>query len=374
MTMGCGSGPTRPQVRAMTLVSLFALAVGVLVAAMFADLGMGKGERGLIMPPGMIMASNNSNAAAMRDMAAVAEHDVSYKAPQGAVGGRVLAPQIDDGVKVFHLTTSVIQWNILPDRTVRAYAVNRQVPGPTLRIAQGDRIRVIVRNDLPDPTSIHWHGLDVPNSMDGAAGITQPPIKPGATFTYRFTVHQAGTFLYHSHYESDRQQGLGLYGAFIVDPKRPDAALAVDQDIPIELQEWTVKQGQTFPAMEMEGALPNFFTINGKAYPATQTVHARVGQKLRFRFIGTNTTAIHPMHIHGGPFRIVATDGNAVPASAQVLKDTVDVGPGERYDVIWTARRPGRWLLHCHIPHHTTNDNVEQHGGGGLTMVIDVSG
>ena len=122
----------------------------------------------------------------------------------------------------------------------------------------------------------------------------------------------------------------------------------------------------------MEGALPNFFTINGKAYPSTETINAKVGDKLRIRFIGTNTIFIHPMHIHGGPFKIVATDGSPVPDAAQIEKDTVDVGPGERYDVIWTAREPGKWLLHCHINHHTTNNNVEEQGGGGLTMVINV--
>jgi FtsP/CotA-like multicopper oxidase with cupredoxin domain len=98
----------------------------------------------------------------------------------------------------------------------------------------------------------------------------------------------------------------------------------------------------------------------------------RVGERVRLRFIGSNNNFVHPMHVHGGPFTIVQTDGNPVPPGGRVEKDTVNVGPGERYDVIWEARRPGRWLLHCHIPHHTTNDNREQEGGGGLTMIIDV--
>ena len=127
------------------------------------------------------------------------------------------------------------------------------------------------------------------------------------------------------------------------------------------------------PAMELEGALPNYFTINGKAYPETQTVRMRVGETLLVRFIGTNSGFIHPMHIHGGPFRIVETDGNPVPTVGQWVKDTVNVGPGERYDVLWEAREPGKWLLHCHINHHTTNNNVEQEGGGGLMLIIDVA-
>ena len=124
--------------------------------------------------------------------------------------------------------------------------------------------------------------------------------------------------------------------------------------------------------MLMEGGLPNFFTINGKAYPETEPIRMRVGERVRVRFIGTNNNFVHPMHIHGGSFEIVETDGNPVPAGARLLKDTVNVGPGERWDVIWTARRPGKWLLHCHIPHHTTNDNVEEDGGGGLMTIIDV--
>ncbi len=134
-----------------------------------------------------------------------------------------------------------------------------------------------------------------------------------------------------------------------------------------------MKDGYTFPAMPMEGAMPNFFTINGKAYPSTERITMRVGERLRVRFIGTNSGFIHPMHIHGGPFTIVATDGNPVPLGAQIQKDTVNVGPGERYDVIWTARQPGKWLLHCHINHHITNDNVEVDGGGGLTTIIEVA-
>ncbi len=134
-----------------------------------------------------------------------------------------------------------------------------------------------------------------------------------------------------------------------------------------------MRGGNTYPAMPMEGLLPNFFTINGKSYPDTETISARVGDKVLVRFIGTNSAFIHPMHIHGGPFKIVAIDGNSEPAAGQLEKDTVDVGPGERYDVIWQAPLPGKWLIHCHINHHITNDGTEEQGGGGLTTVINVS-
>ncbi len=166
-----------------------------------------------------------------------------------------------------------------------------------------------------------------------------------------------------------------MYGALIVDPKDPSIEESYDYDLEytIQLQEWLEKEGYTYPAMLMEGAMPNFFTINGKAYPETETIDMKVGERIRLRFIGSNNNFVHPMHVHGGPFEVVQTDGNPVPATAQIEKDTINVGPGERYDVIWEAREPGKWLLHCHIPHHTTNDNVEEEGGGGLTMVINVT-
>ena len=366
---------TRPQLAVVGLLTVLALIASVVIPAMFVNLTYSAEEvGGAIMPPGMVM-SRDTPAAAMREMAAIDPGEVSYTAPTEARGDRTLKPRIEDGVKVFDLDVSVIEWNILAGEQVEAYAFNRQVPGPRIRVTEGDRVRINVKNDLPEATSVHWHGMILPNRMDGAAEVTQKPIEPGESFAYEFTAGQAGTYFYHSHKEPDRQQGLGMYGALIVDPKDParDAAYDYDQEVVIQLQEWLERDGYTYPAMIMEGALPNYFTINGKSYPETQTVNMEVGERLRIRFIGSNNNFVHPMHVHGGPFEIVETDGNVVPEEARLLKDTVNVGPGERYDVIWEARRPGKWLLHCHIPHHTTNDNTEQEGGGGLTMVINVT-
>jgi FtsP/CotA-like multicopper oxidase with cupredoxin domain len=370
-----GSSVTRPQLLSVTLLTLLALAGGVLVSAAYNNLGVSAEEvGGAIMPPGMV-DTRDTPAEAMREMAAVDPGEVDYEAPEGARGDRTLEPRIaEDGTKVFDLNVSVIEWNILPYEQVMAYAFNRQVPGPRIRITEGDRVRINVQNDLPESTTVHWHGLILPNKMDGPADITQEPIEPGESFAYEFTANQAGTFFYHSHDGPDRQQGLGMYGALIIDPKKePESMPAYDKEAVVQLQEWTERNGYTFPSMIMEGALPNFFTINGKSYPSTETIKMKVGEKLRVRFIGSNNNFVHPMHIHGGPFEIVATDGEPVPESAQIEKDTVNVGPGERYDVIWTAREPGKWLLHCHIPHHTTNDNVEEKGGGGLTQIINVT-
>ncbi len=290
-----------------------------------------------------------------------------------ARGNQLLEPTLaPDGAKEFQLSAGVVRWSILPDVQVGAYAYNGQVPGPQIRVTQGDRLRIRFTNNLPEPSSIHWHGLVLDNGMDGAADVTQPPVEPGQSFTYEFTAEQAGTYFYHSHKAVDRQQTLGLYGTLIVEPREWAAQKPFDREYTIALGEWTVDgQGRTLPAMNQPGLFPNFFTINGKSYPATETVTARVGERIRFRFVGSGQ-AIHPMHIHGGSFEIVETDGNPVPPGARLLKDTVLVGPGERYDVEWVAQRRGKWLLHCHINDHVTNNGAEVEGGGGLTMVIDV--
>ena len=366
---------TRPQLAVVGLLTVLALVASVVIPAMFVNLTYSAEEvGGAIMPPGMVM-SRDTPAAAMREMAAVEPEEVSYTAPTEARGDRPLEPRVENGVKVFDLNVSVIEWNILPDEQVEAYAFNRQVPGPRLRVTEGDRVRINVANDLPEPTSVHWHGMILPNRMDGAAEVTQQPIEPGESYAYEFTAGEPGTYFYHSHREPDRQQGLGMYGALIVDPKDParDAAYDYDQEVVVQLQEWLERDGYTYPAMIMEGALPNYFTINGKSYPETEPINMEVGERLRIRFIGSNNNFVHPMHVHGGPFEIVETDGNVVPEEARILKDTVNVGPGERYDVIWEAQEPGEWLLHCHIPHHTTNDNTEEEGGGGLMAVINVT-
>jgi FtsP/CotA-like multicopper oxidase with cupredoxin domain len=185
---------TRPQLVVVGLLTVLALIAGVLIPAMFVNLGYSAEEvGGAVMPPGMVM-SRDTPAAAMREMAAVDPGEVSYSAPAGARGDRPLEPRIEDGVKVFDLDVSVIEWNILPDEQVEAYAFNRQVPGPRIRVTEGDRVRINVTNNLPEATSVHWHGMVLPNGMDGAAEVTQEPIEPGETFSYEFTAGQAGTY------------------------------------------------------------------------------------------------------------------------------------------------------------------------------------
>ena len=268
-------------------------------------------------------------------------------------------------VKVFSLTAEPIKWKIFGDTYATAWAYNGMVPGPLIRVINGDKVKILITNKLPEPTTIHWHGIQVPNNMDGIPDVTQPPIQPGETFVYEFTAKPAGTYWYHSHFNSDKQIAIGLSGAFIIEPKNGLASKPVIDKV-LMFNEWRIINGQTYaamPATDMDG---NIFTINGRAYPDTENIDVKVGQKVRLRLIGSGQM-IHPIHLHGFPFKIVATDGNDVPLNAQLAKDTVSVAPGERYDIEFIPDRPGQWMLHCHIPHHMTNFHEEP--GGLMTMV-----
>ncbi|MBY3445621.1 DUF4396 domain-containing protein [Rhizobium laguerreae] len=361
-----------PQLAAVGGVSLMLLLFGMVAPANWVNMTLSARDvGGVIMPPGMIM-DRDTPAEAMLDMAAIHPRYITATYGLDTRGDRALEPRIEGGVKVFDIETKVVRWTILPGITVDAYTFNGQLPGPRIQIREGDRVRINVKNSLPESTSVHWHGLVLPNEMDGPAEITQPPIHPGETYVYKFTAEQSGSYFYHSHDHVDRQQALGLYGALMIDPAQADPTTIADREYVILLQEWLKREGLTYPAMPMDGGQPNYFTINGRAYPETDTIKMKVGETLKVRFVGSNNGFIHPMHIHGGPFTVVARDGINLSPTARFQADTVNVGPGQRYDVIWTALNPGKWLIHCHIGHHTTNNNTETAGGGGLMMVIEV--
>lgn len=320
--------------------------------------------------PGMETALPGSMQPVNPDAAHMMEPigDENVPAATEEIGGKPLSHTEVDGFKVFELTTRMVRWTLTDDVTVNAMTYNGTVPGPMIRVREGDPVRVVVRNELDEPTTIHWHGMEVPNSMDGVPGMTQEPILPGETFTYEFVAKPAGTYMYHSHYEGDIQVSTGLYAPFIIDPKEIETN-PPDVDVILMLSEWLVRDGLTYAAMPMSEMEPNYFSINGKSFPSTQTINVKTGQRVRLRFIGIGQF-IHPMHLHGVPFKIVATDGHPVPELAQLTKDTLSIAPGERYDVEFTATEPGQWMLHCHILHHTTNDNVEP---GGLMLVVNVA-
>jgi FtsP/CotA-like multicopper oxidase with cupredoxin domain len=263
--------------------------------------------------------------------------------------GTVLAPStVVGGVREFRLTMAPVQWEVEPGVVKTAWAFNGTVPGPTIRVPEGQPIRIIVTNNLPEHTAVHFHGNSLPNSMDGVPGITQPHIEPGQSFTYEFTPVTLGTHWYHSHMGGS-QVGKGLFGAFEVVPASGDP--------------WAANRD--YRVLIGDGELG--FTFNGKVFPATKQLEARVGEKVHLRLIGTGPELNHPIHLHGMSMQVVAQDGHTLPEPYQA--DTVLVGVGQTYDVIATPTRPGKWLLHCHIFSHSENAN----GMHGLVSVLNVT-
>lgn len=325
--------------------------------------------------PGMNSSGQNLATSTPGSMTSTSGNDMmepitgeNLQTATDAKGGQLLGFKMDGDTKVFELTAKAVKWPILKDVIATAWTYNGTVPGPMIRVTEGDKVRIILKNELSKPTTIHWHGIAVPNAMDGIPDVTQKPIQPGETFTYEFVAKPAGTYMYHSHYEGDVQVSAGLYAPFIIDPKESTTPKP-DVDVDLMISEWLVKNGKTYAAMPMAGMEPNYFTFNGKAFPETETINVKKGQLVRLRLTGIGQF-VHPIHLHGVPFKIVATDGHPVPEAAQLTKDTVLVSPGERYDIEFVATETGQWMLHCHILHHTTNDNVEP---GGLMLMINVT-
>ncbi len=264
----------------------------------------------------------------------------------------------------FELTVQETSWELLPGVTTEAITFNGTVPGPTIRVTEGDTVEIVVRNELDVSTSIHWHGLHVPNDQDGVAGVTQDPIGPGETYTYRFTAPHAGTFMYHAHGDRSREQiDRGLYAPFIIDPQGADP-IAADREYVLAIQGWMVGGGMA--GMDAMSMAYDYFTINGKSFPATQSIDVNEGDLVRLRFINPSQT-IHPMHLHGTDMAVVAKDGELL-SQAQRL-NTLPIQQGETYDVVFRADNPGTWVLHCHDLHHASNNGQEP---GGLVVVVNV--
>jgi FtsP/CotA-like multicopper oxidase with cupredoxin domain len=296
-----------------------------------------KAVDGHVMPTGGTMGPNDT-ASAVSAMDAMHEKGIkAFPAKTAGKGNQLLVPRMENGVKVFELTAKKIQWEVEPGRMVEAWTYNDQLPGPQIRVKLGDKVKVILHNQLPESTAIHFHGLELPNNMDGVPFITQPPVKPGESFTYGFTVPNGGSNMYHSHHNSAKQVGLGLLGAFIVEPENSPPSHKTDEDFVFILN---------------DGA--HGYTFNGKSFPATEPLVAKLGQKIRIRFMNEGMM-IHPMHLHGMHMTVIAKDGWDVPAPWRC--DTLNVAPGERWDVIVNCNNPGTWAFHCHILPHAEAQN-----------------
>jgi FtsP/CotA-like multicopper oxidase with cupredoxin domain len=264
-----------------------------------------------------------------------------------------LPHEMDGAVKVFRLTAEPVQRKIAPFKTIDAWGYNGTCPGPTIQIQQGDHVRVIFENQLPESTSIHWHGLEVPIEQDGIPYISQKPVAPGEKYVYEFTVHQEGTFFYHAH--SAMQEMIGQIGFFVAHPKTPHHP-QVDHDFGIILQEWAVLPANTVPntaSMEF-----NWLTFNGVCGPAITPMLARLGSRVRLRIVNLGMDH-HPIHLHGNQFVVTGTEGGRAPESTWCPMNTVLVGVAQARVIEFDAKYPGAWMLHCHLPHHMMNSMMD---------------
>lgn len=268
--------------------------------------------------------------------------------------GAVLPFTVVDGVKIFHLVAEEVDHTFDSGLRARCWGFNGRVNSAVIEAVEGERVRIYVTNHLSVATSIHWHGIYLPNGMDGVGGLTQPYIKPGETFKYEWTLRQHGTFMYHSHHDEMTQMGMGMIGMFIIHPRHPAPEHRVDRDFVLMLSEWTVEAGTARPnTLKMNDF--NVLTINGKVFPSVRPMVCKTGDKIRLRLGNLGAMDHHPIHLHGFHFRITATDGEDIPLSAQWPETTVLVAVGQTRTIEFIADAPGDWAMHCHMTHHVMN-------------------
>jgi plastocyanin len=266
-------------------------------------------------------------------------------------------------VREFTLTAEEIDWEIMPGTTIRAWTYNRQMPGPEIRVHEGDLVRITLRNALPVGTTIHWHGVNLPPEMDGPVGLNQAAVEPGEEFVYEFVATPAGTRWYHSHADPTAQIALGLYGSFIVEPREPRQTY--DRDYTYILNEWdleltpdvaigTAPRGPGDQMLRGGELGTDLFLMNGHAHESIPPIRLAEGERVLIRLINAGNLP-HAIHTHGHSFKIVSTDGNDVPEGMALVKDTVLIGPGERYDLELDGSNPGVWMFHCHMENHAAN-------------------
>jgi FtsP/CotA-like multicopper oxidase with cupredoxin domain len=263
--------------------------------------------------------------------------------------GWTLAPTLKDGVKEFHLVAEPVKREFAPGMTVNCWGYNGSTLGPTLEAVEGERVRIYVTNRLPEHTTIHWHGIRVPNGMDGVGGLTQPHIPPGKTFVYEFVLKRSGTFMYHPHSDDMLQVAMGMMGFFIVHPRNAKER-PVDRDFCIMLHNWDVEAGTATPKASTMTEF-NLWSFNSRVFPGTAPLVVRKNDRVRIR-IGNLSMHDHPIHLHGYDFWATGTDGGWIPKSAQLPEITVNVPVGAMRAIEFVADEPGDWAFHCHKMHH----------------------
>jgi FtsP/CotA-like multicopper oxidase with cupredoxin domain len=353
------SGNRPQQARGKKLLGWLMGPVGMTVLVLVIFIGL-MGYGFTILVNAGLQASQSGGATTAMQMNPTATPSNAPNATQnyGAQPAKyTLAP---DGAKEFRFTAKQVMWEPVHGHPrVLAWTLDGTVPGPTIRVTAGDHVRISITNHFPEATTIHWHGLEIPASQDGVPGVGQNPIKPGLTYTYDFTIplDNVGTYFYHSHYDDKVQVSGGLYGAFIVDPKpgTPQATQAIHAD-----QEY----------LQMISELGGYYVINGKSFPDTQPMHVRHGQTIHVRLINIGEL-IHPMHMHGHFFTVVAQDGQILDSPQKM--DTITTAPGESYDLLFYAwAAPGSiYPFHCHILSHVMNPDDPPDQMGGLITLIE---
>jgi FtsP/CotA-like multicopper oxidase with cupredoxin domain len=272
--------------------------------------------------------------------------------PVATLNGWTLPWKQNGDWKEFHLVAEPVVRELAPGMKGNMWGYNGQSPGPTIECVEGDKVRIFVTNKLPEHTTVHWHGMLVPNGMDGVGGLTQPHIKPGQTFVYEFAMKKSGTFMYHPHADEMVQMAMGMMGFFVVHPRDPKQMRA-DRDFVFLMSSYDIDPGTYLPKV-MTMTDFNLWTWNTRVFPGIDHLVVRRGDRVRVR-IGNLTMTNHPIHMHGYSFEVTGTDGGWIPQSARIPEVTTDVPVGAMRTFEFVADEPGDWAIHCHKSHHTMN-------------------
>jgi len=272
--------------------------------------------------------------------------------PVVTLNGWSLPWRMNNGWKEFHLVAEPVRRELAPGMTAHLWGYNGQSPGPTIECVEGDKLRIFVTNKLPEHTTIHWHGILLPNGMDGVGGLTQPQIGVGKTYVYEFEMKHSGTFMYHPHADEMVQMAMGMMGSLIVHPRDPKF-MPVDRDFAFLTASYDIEPGAHTPKVaEMTDF--NLWTFNSRVFPGIDHLVVRKGDRVRVR-IGNLTMTNHPIHIHGHNFTVACTDGGWVPKTARWPETSVDMPVGALRAIEFVADNPGDWAFHCHKSHHVMN-------------------
>jgi FtsP/CotA-like multicopper oxidase with cupredoxin domain len=272
--------------------------------------------------------------------------------PVVTLNGWTLPHRMNGSVKEFHLVAEPVERELAPGMTAYLWGYNGQSPGPTIEAVEGDRVRIFVTNRLPEHTTIHWHGMILPNGMDGVTGLTQPGIPPGKTFVYEFDLVKSGTFMYHPHADEMVQMAMGMMGFFVIHPKDPKLH-RVDRDFVFLLNAFDIEPGSYVPRV-MEMTDFNLWTWNSRVFPGISHLVVNKDDRVRVR-VGNLTMTNHPIHMHGYDFEVTCTDGGWVRPEARWPEVSIDIPVGAMRAYEFDAKYLGDWAIHCHKSHHTMN-------------------